>query len=232
MLPPAAASPNLTPVTWENPVPVIVTLSPTTPLCGVKEVMVSGIVKVPELRAVPATVVSAILPVVAPAGTVALTCVALTGVTLAAATPLKVTPVGPDRFDPLIVTTVPATPLEGLKPEIVGGKITVNATPFETPAAVTTVTAPLVAVSGTVTVTCESSSTENVDATTPPNLTALAPVNVVPVITVCEPRTPDVGANETTLGNTLNTPTLDTGPAAFVNEITPLCAPAGTVSFN
>src|SRR5438128_2131245 len=171
MLPPAAASPNLTPVAWENPLPVIVTLSPTTPLWGVKEVMASGIVKVPELRAVPATVVSAILPVVAPGGMVALTCVALTGVTFAAATPLKVTPVGPDRFDPLTVTTVPATPLDGLKPEIVGGKITVNASPFETPAAVTTVTAALVAVSGTVTVICESSSTENVDAATAPNLT-------------------------------------------------------------
>ena len=54
-------------------VPLMVTLVPTAPLAGVKLVIVGGLitVKVPALVAVPPGVVTLIVPVVAPAGTVA-----------------------------------------------------------------------------------------------------------------------------------------------------------------
>ena len=52
-------------------------------------------------------------PVVEPAGTTAVICVALTTVNEAAAIPLNATPVVPDKFVPVIVTVVPTMPLEG-----------------------------------------------------------------------------------------------------------------------
>jgi hypothetical protein len=54
-------------------VPVIVTDVPIPPLVGVNEVTVGGwmTVKLPALVPVPAALVTAIVPVVAPAGTVA-----------------------------------------------------------------------------------------------------------------------------------------------------------------
>jgi hypothetical protein len=62
---------NFTAVAPVKAVPLIVTLVPTDPLVGVNPVMVGGTVtvKVPLLVAVPAGVVTLIVPVVAPAGT-------------------------------------------------------------------------------------------------------------------------------------------------------------------
>ena len=53
--------------------PLMVTLVPTGPLAGVKPVIVGGLmtVKLPALVAVPPGVVTLIVPVVAPVGTVA-----------------------------------------------------------------------------------------------------------------------------------------------------------------
>src|SRR4051794_18674013 len=101
---------------------------PTGPLVGVKLVTVgAGTVTVndPALVAVPCGVTTAILPVVAPAGTVALTEVAETGV-MVAALPLNVMDVAPDRFAPEMVTTVPTGPLAGVKLLMLGGVVTVK----------------------------------------------------------------------------------------------------------
>ena len=64
---------NFTAVALVNPVPVIVTLAPTPPLVGEKLVMEGGGITVKELAlvVVPPAVVTLIVPVVAPAGTVA-----------------------------------------------------------------------------------------------------------------------------------------------------------------
>ena len=69
---------NLTDVTPVRFVPVIVTDVPTAPLVGVKLVIVGGAatVNVVALVTVPPSVVTAIGPVVAPAGTAATICVA------------------------------------------------------------------------------------------------------------------------------------------------------------
>ncbi len=65
---------NLTAVTPLKPTPEIVTEVPAGPLVGVNPVMESVTVKLDALVAVPAGVVTEILPEVAPRGTVALSC--------------------------------------------------------------------------------------------------------------------------------------------------------------
>ncbi len=101
--------------------PVMVTEVLTGPLVGVKPLIVGAgmTVKSAALVAVPSGVVTAILPVVAPAGTMAVICVAELTVK-DAVTPLKVTLVAPVRFVPLTATDVLAGPLVGVKPVTVG----------------------------------------------------------------------------------------------------------------
>jgi hypothetical protein len=71
------------------------TMVPTGPLVGVNDVIVGAVpvptVKLPVLVAVPSESVTAIVPVVAPAGTVAVICVSELTVKLVAAVPPKVT---------------------------------------------------------------------------------------------------------------------------------------------
>ena len=64
---------NATAVVPVKFVPLIITLVPTGPLAGVKPLIVGGLrtVKLPELVAVPPSVVTLIVPVAAPDGTVA-----------------------------------------------------------------------------------------------------------------------------------------------------------------
>ena len=76
-------------------------------------------VKLVALVAVPPPVVTLILPVLAPAGTVALTEVGVLFEKVALL-PLNLTAVTPDRFVPVMVTTVPIGPLVGLKLLMVG----------------------------------------------------------------------------------------------------------------
>src|SRR6267143_1359806 len=121
---------NRTAVAVVKFVPLIVTLVPTGPLAGVKLAIVGGLitVKLPALLAVPSGLVTLIVPVVAPAGTVAVIVVAEPTVKLALA-PLNATAVAVVKFVPLIVTLVPTGPLLGVKLVIVGAfeTVTVNA---------------------------------------------------------------------------------------------------------
>src|SRR5712691_6614438 len=108
-------------VKWD---PLIVTPVPTGPLAGLNELIVGAegaavTVKLVALVAVPPGVVTLIAPLVAPLGTVAVICVSELTVKEAAA-PLKATAVAPVKWDPLIVTPVPAGPLAGLNELIVG----------------------------------------------------------------------------------------------------------------
>src|SRR5437773_6835052 len=86
-------------------VPLIVTLAPEEPLVGVKLVIVGGLSTVNALAlvVVPSELITPIGPVLAAAGTVAWIAVAEMTVKLAL-TPLKVTPVAPVKFVPLMVT--------------------------------------------------------------------------------------------------------------------------------
>src|SRR5206468_1776206 len=105
---------------------------PTGPLVGEKPVMAGGgmTVNVPLLVAVPPDVVTLIVPVLAPPGTVAVIDVDEFTVKLALV-PLKATAVAPVKLEPEIVTVVPTGPLVGEKPVIVGGLETVTVTGFE-----------------------------------------------------------------------------------------------------
>ncbi len=97
-------------------VPLMVTEVPAGPLVGLKPLIVGGgmIVKSAVLVAVPPRVVTAILPVVAPVGTMAVISVADTMLTATAGVPLNVTEVVLIRFVPEIVTSVPMGPELGL----------------------------------------------------------------------------------------------------------------------
>ena len=100
-----------------------------------------------------------------------------------------------ERFVPVTVTSVPTGPAAGANVDAVGGRMTVRAAGLApVPAAVVTEIAPVTAVAGTLAVMCESSSTVKVVAATAPNLTAVAPVKVVPVIWTLSPRTAIVGS--------------------------------------
>src|SRR6266550_1155729 len=109
-----------------NPLPEMVTLSPTLPLVGVKLVIFGTTVKVPALVAVPAGLVTVILPVMAVAGTVALIEVEETTTSAPAETPPKVTSVAVSRPVPSMVTSVPVVPLVGVKLVIVGAGTTLT----------------------------------------------------------------------------------------------------------
>ena len=117
-------------------------------------------VKFALVMPVPFGVVTAIGPVVAPEGTVAVICEPLT--LKAAFVPLKLTAVAPAKFVPLIVTDVPTPPEEGEKLVIVGPETVVTTKEAELvavpPGAVTAI-GPEVAPLGTIAVICASEST-------------------------------------------------------------------------
>ena len=102
--------------------PVITTLVPTGPVVGVKLVIVGGkpITNVVTEVAVPVGAITVMGPVVVPAATVAVSCVAEITLKLVAAVPLNLTAVVPVKFDPSTVTTVPVGPPVGVKALIVG----------------------------------------------------------------------------------------------------------------
>ena len=111
-------------------------------------------VKFEPLVAVPDGVVTVILPVVAPAGTVAVTRPSFTKLKLADV-PLNRTLVAPVKWLPLMVTDVPTAPLDGEKPLIVGAAppVTVKFDALvAVPDGVVTVILPVVAPAGTLVV--------------------------------------------------------------------------------
>ena len=104
--------------------PVMVTVVPTLPDVGVKLEMagagttVDGGTTVNELLlvALPPGVVTEMVPLVAPDGTVALICVPETTLKNEALVPLNATAEAPVKFVPVMVTAVPTTPDPGENP--------------------------------------------------------------------------------------------------------------------
>ncbi|HEX7137805.1 MAG TPA: hypothetical protein VF219_08160, partial [Vicinamibacterales bacterium] len=107
--------------------------------------------------------------------------------------PLKLTVVVPMKPVPVIVTLVPAVALVGEKLVIAGATMTVKvAALVAVPPGVVTDIFPVVAPAGTVAVVCVAELTVKV-ALTPLNLSSVAPVKFVPVITTLAPMRPLVG---------------------------------------
>jgi hypothetical protein len=194
-------------VPWVAPkfVPAIVMDVPTTPLVGDRLVMLGGTVtvKLTPLLASPPTVTTT-LPVVAPDGTGTAMLVAdqLVGV---AVVPLNFTVLVPcvaPKFVPVIVTDVPTAPVVGDKLVMLGGTLTVNASPLLTPPSTVTTTLPVVAPVGTGTTMLVADQLVGV-AATPLNVTVLAPCvapNPVPVIVTGVPTAPTVGLRLVSIG--------------------------------
>ncbi|CAB4897848.1 unannotated protein [freshwater metagenome] len=149
-----------------------------------------------------------------PAGAVAVTDVADTTTTFAAAFAPNFTPVAPVRFEPVIVTTVPPAtgPLVGLNAVTVGAATYVNETAFaDVPPAVVAVTVAAPATPAGVVALIDVADT-NVTAVPAfaPNFTVVAPdTNPLPVIVTTVPAVtgPLVGLNNVTVGT-----------ARYVNE--------------
>jgi hypothetical protein len=154
-----------------------------------------------EVTVVPPTV-TAIFPVVAPVGTVTVSCVEMAALTVACV-PLKVTvllPIVLLKLVPVMVTVAPTRPLAGLKLVMVGLVVVVVVTvksSVETTDCSSTVTVifPVVAPVGTVTTKVVDEALEIV-ATVPLNDTALL-ANIAlkfnPVIVTVVPTGPLVG---------------------------------------
>ena len=132
-------------------------------------------VKMAELVAAPPGVMTAILPVFAPLGTLAVTSVSEFTTTTVALTPPNVTLLVCVRLTPLMVTGVPTDPLIGVKLLIVGVTRKFMLL-FKSPLGIATVTIPVFAPAGTVAVRKVSDDILNV-AAVPLNETPVALLN-------------------------------------------------------
>jgi hypothetical protein len=193
---------------------------------GAKLEILGVTVKFEALVAVPAAVVTVILPVVAPLGTVVVIEVEETTV-YAALTPLNFTEDAPVNAVPVIVTAVPTGPGEALKLVMFGNTVKLEEL-FTVPPEVVTEIKPVVAFAGTVTSICVAVFRVIV-ALTPFIVTDVAPVRVVPLMVTVEPITPLDGEKLEIVGGTENVP-ITSVPEAFVTAIFPVVAPTGTVA--
>lgn len=122
-------------------------------------------------------------------------------VKLVAAVELNLTEVAPVKLVPVMVTAVPATPLAGVKLEIVGGSVTVKlADEVAVPPGVVTAILPVLDPLATVAVIWVALSTENTPAAFPLNFTEVAPVKLEPVMTTMVPAVPEAGAKLAIVG--------------------------------
>lgn len=153
------------------------------------------------LVAVPPAVVTEIVPVVAPVGTVVEMLLASVTENVADV-PLNFTDVAPTKFVPVKVTAVPTCPLVGEKLASVG-----LATPtvkllaeVAEPCGVASEIFPVTAALGTVNVALVALLTEKV-AEAPPTVTEVAPVKFVPVNVTEVPAAPVVGLKLVIVGD-------------------------------
>jgi hypothetical protein len=141
-----AATPlNVTEFALRKVVPLMITWVPGDPEVGEKLVMVGGTTKVPTLAAVPAVLVTLILPVVAAEGTLTVIFVGELIVKAVVEAALKATALAVSKLVPVMTTVVPGTPLPGVNPVIVGGRMTMKLVALvAVPAGVVTVILPVV----------------------------------------------------------------------------------------
>jgi hypothetical protein len=184
--------------------------------------------------AVPAGVVTVILPLVVAVATVAVICVELFTVNALAALPLKATAVAPVKLLPVIVTEVPTGPFAGLKLEIAGrAAVTVKLlAEFAAPSGVVTETRPVVVPLATVAVIFVTLLTVKAEAALPLKATAVAPVKLVPVMATEVPTGPLVGAKLLITGgaSTVNMPADAAVPPGVVTVTAPVVVLLATVA--
>jgi hypothetical protein len=218
--------------------PDIVIVAPTAPLEGLKPVIegVGNTVKLDELATVTPLVVTEMVPVEAPTGTVVVILVAVDAVTTANV-PLNLTTLLAGivlKFNPDMVTVALTAPLDGLNPVIIGEGSTVKldtlltVTPFKV-----NDIGPVDAPTGTVVVILVVVDAMTTEAT-PLNVSTLSAavvLKLLPVIVMVAPIAPLVGLNPDMdgVGKTVKLDELVTVTPLVLTEIVPLVAPAGTV---
>lgn len=191
-------------------------------------------IKVFLLVACPPGVVTVIAPFPALVGTTKVIVVGETTVNEAAGTPPIVTELAPVRFVPVMVTVAPGAAVVGEKLVIVGAAgRTVNVVRplVAVPPGVVILITPVGATLGTVTLTVPSRFTVNV-AATPPMLTLLAPVRLLPCTVMTVPGAPDAGEKPEILGAgtvTVKRSFALADPAGDVSVSAPVTASLGTV---
>ena len=205
----AAVKPNVTAVVPVKALPVIVTVVPTGPLPGKKDITTGTggtTVNWLPLGVLPPGVVTVMVspPNAVPAATIAVIDVSEFTVTLVAAVDPKLTADTPVRPLPMIVTVVPTGPPPGEKEVTTGtGGTTVNWLPLGVlpPGVVTVMVSPPNVVPGpTFAVTDVSEITVTLVAAVEPNVTAVVPVKALPVIVTVVPTGPLPGKKEVTTG--------------------------------
>jgi hypothetical protein len=226
----AVERPNFTPVALLKPEPKISTFVSTGPPAGAKLLMPFKTVKMSALAPVllPDDVVTLMIPVVAPSGTVALISCGEKTVKLVAFTPLKLTAVAPVKPLPNIVTIVPILPLVGDRLVILGvtrKSVALVSVPLE----VVTLILPLV-VAGTFAVILVSESTLKKVVLMPLNFTEVTPVKPVPVIVTSIPTEPLEGVKPVMPEPIVKSLSLKAVPPGVVTLIFPVVALAGTVA--
>jgi len=172
--------------------PVIETVVPSGPEVGRTEATVGDTRKLPTEIAAPPLVVTAMGPLVAPAGTCVETDVGELTVNVAP-TPLNVTAVAPTSPEPVIVTAAPTAPAAGRNEATVGTTVKV-ADEVAVPDAVLTVTLPVVAAAGTEVEISVDDLTLNF-AAAPLKATAVTPLKPVPVMATGVPVVAFEGVN-------------------------------------
>jgi hypothetical protein len=109
----------------------------------------------------------------------------------------------PEKLLPFMVTNVPVEPVVGVKEVIRGGGKKINPERLADPPFVFIETFPDAPLPTTAVMLVEEIMLKD-KAGTPPNLTAVAPVNPVPVIVTVAPEIADVGLNELIVGGGIN----------------------------
>ena len=242
-----ATSPILTtgcPVAARRLVPdtMISSVLPATAPAGgaVKLVIFGSTLKTIALGAVPVALVRLTGPVSAPAGTVAVTVVAVVAVGVTVTGPVNVTLVGPAKFVAVITTVAPTGAAAGMKAVARGGWSTVRFVALTAvPSMVVTLIFPVTAPSGT----RKSSSVRVLDAIKPagtatsPTFTTGWPVaarRLVPATVTTSPlpaTAPAGGAVKLVIfGITLKTAVLGALPMELLRLTGPVSAPSGTVA--
>jgi len=137
--------------------PAITTDEPTTPVLGVRLLILGAAVtvKLTPLLATPPAAVTTTFPVAAFVGAVAVMLLALQLVTVAVSPLVNVTmplPCEGPKFEPAMTTEEPTAPIFGVRLLILGAPVTVKVTPLLATLLIVTTTLPVVAPLGTVAV--------------------------------------------------------------------------------
>ena len=210
---------------------MIITVIPGPALLGDTLVIIGPVAKLKPVRVpVPPGPVTCRFPV-EPVPTTAVIKLSVMTVKPVAATPPKVTPVAPVKFEPLIKTVAPCAALVGEKLVIFGGATKAKPPEVIVPPGAVTETLHVAPPLATTAVICVGEFTIKLAAGTPPKLTAVAPKKFVPVIVTVAPAAALVGAKPPIVGGAKKLkPALVPVPPGVVTETFPLAPPAATTA--